>query len=246
MNNINIAFIFTIIAGLSTLIGTIPIFIKFKNIDKIIASSLSLAAGVMLSISIFDLIPSTFNILSKYYNSITIIILALTFIIIGIIISSILSIKLDKYNSLYKVGIISMLGIIIHNIPEGIITFISTSKSTTLGISLAIAISLHNIPEGISISIPIYYSTNNKTKAFNYALIAALSEPFAGLLTYLFLSKYINNTILGLLFSLIAGLMIDISLIRLLPESLSNNNPKLTKIFFILGLFIMIIVLSIT
>ena len=89
--------------------------------------------------------------------------------------------------NLYRVGIISMLAIILHNIPEGIATFISTTKDTSLGISLATSIAFHNIPEGISISIPIYYSTKSKTKAILYTFISALSEQIGAILTYLFL-----------------------------------------------------------
>ena len=71
---------------------------------------------------------------------------------------------------------------------------------------------MHNIPEGISIAVPIYYSTKSKFKAILYTLISAISEPLGAFLTYLFIEKFINNTSLGLLFSFIAGIMIQISL----------------------------------
>ena len=89
-----------------------------------------------------------------------------------------------------------MIAIILHNVPEGIATFISSSKDISLGISLAIAITLHNIPEGISISIPIYYSTKSKFKALLYTFISGVSEPIGALIAYLFLSKYINDFII--------------------------------------------------
>lgn len=248
MNNINMAFLLTCIAGLSTLIGTIPIFIKLKNESKIINASLSFAAGVMICVSITDLIPESINMLGKNLNGVIIIILSFLFMIIGIIISVIISrfipddmcVNTNKVN-LYKVGIISMLAIIIHNIPEGIATFISTTKSISLGLSLTIAIALHNIPEGISISVPIYYSTKSRLKAFLYTLISAISEPIGAIITYLFLYPFINNIILGLLFSLIAGIMIEISLTELLPSSLKYNNIKITKVFFIIGIIFMLL-----
>ena len=84
-------------------------------------------------------------------------------ILSGILFSSIIAQKIEKRAKngikLYKIGIISMIIIILHNIPEGIITFITSSSNINLGLKLSIAIALHNIPEGISISIPIYYST---------------------------------------------------------------------------------------
>lgn len=242
MNNTTIAFMLTLIAGLSTLLGTIPIFIKIKNKNKIICSSLSFSGGVMISITITDLIPESLNML-KYYNTLTMISLVFIFIVLGITISRIadLFLTVKENNSLYKVGIISMLVIILHNILEGIATFISTTKSISLGLSLTIAIALHNIPEGISVSVPIYYSTKSKYKAFFYTVVSSLSEPLGALITYLFLFKYINNTVLGLIFALISGLMIEISFRELLPESLSYNEIKLSKLFFILGMIIMLL-----
>lgn len=242
MSSTSFGFLLTILAGLSTLIGIIPILIKIHNEEKIICSSLAFAAGVMLCVSITDLIPESLNML-KNYQDITMIFLVFIFVIIGIISSS----AIDKFisskeeNSLYKVGIISMLAIIFHNLPEGMATFISTTKSISLGLSLTLAIAIHNIPEGISISVPIYYATNSKLKAFTYTFISALSEPLGALVTYLFLINYINDTILGLLFALIAGIMIQISLSELLPTSIKYKQTKLTKIFFIVGVTFMLL-----
>ena len=243
MNKVSMAFLLTSLAGLSTMIGVIPIFIKLKNKDKIIASSLSFASGVMLCVSIIDLIPESMYMLKKYYTGLALIIIILLFIVLGIITSSLIDkyLPTTNYESLYRVGIISMLAIILHNIPEGIATFISTTKDTSLGISLATSIALHNIPEGISIAIPIYYSTKNKTKALGYTFMSALSEPLGAILTYLFLLPFVNDILLGLLFSFIAGIMLQISLTELLPESLSYNYKNNTKIFFIIGILFMLL-----
>ena len=117
---------------------------------------------------------------------------------------------------LYRLGLVSMLAIIMHNIPEGIATFLSSSTNKGLGLSLALAISFHNIPEGISIAIPIYFSTKSKRKAFFYTLISGLSEPLGAILAYLFLSSIINNFIMSIILSIIAGIMIHISIYELL------------------------------
>ena len=228
-------FLLTIIAGLSTLIGTFPIFIKFKNTDNIISASCAFAAGVMLCVTIFDLIPESLKLSNNF-------LLTFLFILFGIIISYIIDKYLDKINNnyLFKTGLLSMIVIILHNIPEGIITYLITSKNILLGISLCIAISLHNIPEGITISVPLYFSTKSKKKAFLYTLIAAISEPFGGLISYLFLSKYINNKIIGFLFSIVSGIMIQISINNLIPIS-KKYNSKLLKIFFLFGFIIMLI-----
>ena len=239
MNNISFAFILTIIAGLSTMLGTI--FILKKKNENIIVASLAFAAGVMFTVSLTDLIPESYNLLINIFPKFPAIIYMLIFVVSGIL----FSIFIDKYiptdNNLYRVGVFAMLAIIIHNIPEGIATFMATNTNIMLGISLTIAIALHNIPEGISISIPIYYATNSKFKAIFYTFISAVSEPFGALLTYLFLSNYINDRIMGFLFGIIAGIMIHISMYELLPTSKSYNKLSITYCFFILGVLLMII-----
>jgi len=244
MNNISMGFVLTILAGLSTMLGTILIFKKRKT-ENILISSLSFASGVMLCVSLTDLIPESFNLLKLNYNLFLTVLFILIFINIGVIFSMLI----DKYlpetkennNGLYRVGLISMLAIILHNLPEGIATFMATTSDITLGISLAIAIALHNIPEGISISIPIYYATKSKFKALLYTFISGISEPFGALITYLFLSNFINDKIMGFLFSFIAGIMIHISIYELLPTSKKYNNHKLTYLFFIIGILFMFI-----
>lgn len=239
MNNVYLAFLLSFFAGISTLVGVVPIFIKGVNIDKIICSSLSFASAVMLFISIFDLLPESFYFLNKYDVIFKIFIIYFS-LVLGLIICFLLDKNISSDNGLYKVGLLSFFAIIVHNIPEGIITFITTTRDLKLGISLSIAIILHNIPEGISISLPIFYSTGSKYKAFYYTFLSGISELFGAILTYLFLSKVINNFILGVVLALTAGIMIYISLCELLPSSLSYNNIKISFISFVFGLIIVI------
>jgi len=189
-------FLLTTLAGLATLLGTLPIFFKIKNKNLIIGASCSFAGGVMLCISILDLIPESFTYLRSYVNPFLTIILTFTFLFLGLLISSVIDNMIEQTSqksSLFKVGIISMIAIILHNIPEGIVTFIVTEKNILLGISICLAIALHNIPEGISIAVPIYYSSKSKIEALFYTFLSALSEPFGALITYLFLAKYIKT-----------------------------------------------------
>ena len=248
MSNTSFAFLLTSLAGLSTMIGIIPIFIKSKNYDKIILSSLSFASGVMITVSITDLIPESLSLLRENLSTISTILLSILGMLLGIIISMLIDYYLPekpnlntKDKSLFKVGIISMIAIILHNLPEGIATFMATTKSTTLGISLTLAIAMHNIPEGISISVPIYYATGSKKKACLYTLISALSEPLGALITFLFLKRFMNDIILGILFSAIAGIMTQISLCELLPTAKKYDNKKYMIIFFIIGIIFMLI-----
>jgi len=170
-----LSFIITFLAGCSTMIGFLFIYLK-DNSNKVLVSSLAFASGVMFLISVSDLIPSSFQLINSVYYFIPAILICSIFVVIGVIISM----TIDKYlpdnntyndKGLYRVGLISMLAIMLHNIPEGIATFLTTNHDLSLGITLAIALALHNIPEGISVAVPIYYSTGSKWKAFSYTLI---------------------------------------------------------------------------
>ena len=237
------SFLLTFIAGFSTMIGTILIFFKEKT-NRVVVASLSFASGVMLTVSILDLIPEAITLLN--YKSIIEILIITVFMVLG----ALLTRKIDKCmpevdnnskKGLYRVGIISMFAIIMHNIPEGIATFMTTSTNLSLGLSLTIAIALHNIPEGISIAVPIYYSTGNRKKALFYTLVSAISEPFGALLAFIFLKPFMNNLVMGLLMAMIAGIMSYISFFELLPKSLSYKNKSLSYIFLVIGIIFMAI-----
>ena len=247
MSNFIYAFTLSTLAGLSTLLGFIPLLFNLKGEKKIILSSLAFAAGVMICVSLTDLIPESFELLSSIFKGFPALLFLLIFICLGVI----LSMAIDKFlpksenkninNKLYRLGLVSMLAIIMHNIPEGIATFLSSSTNSSVGLSLALAISFHNIPEGISIAIPIYFSTKSKVKAFLYTLISGLSEPLGALLAYFFLASIINNFIMSIILAIIAGIMIHISIYELLEESLSYKKRSLTGIFFIIGFIFMLI-----
>jgi ZIP family zinc transporter len=236
----NQAFLMTTLAGLSTMLGAIFIFKKENNTT--ITKSLAFAAGVMITVSIIDLLPESFHELSTIFKIIPSILLILISFNVGIIISSFVRKKAIKTeNTLYKVGIISMIAIILHNIPEGIATYLSCENNFTIGLKLTLAIALHNIPEGISISIPIYYATKNKKKALFYTFISGTSEILGAIISYLFLNKIKGEVMMGFLYALIAGIMISISIKELLPTSLSSKEKKTTFRYFMIGIFFMIL-----
>lgn len=223
------------IAGISTLVGYLFIYIKADK-NKVISKSLSFASGVMLTLSLVDLIPTSINYLKMDNRSL---LYTLLFFFTGIILCLIINTKIKDNDVLYKTGIISMIGIMIHNIPEGIVTYILSTVDMKLGLIFAIAIILHNIPEGISISVPIYYSKKSKKKAFLYTMISGLSEPLGALLSMIFLYKYISNFLIAILFSLIAGLMSYISIFELMKTSFKYDK---NKIYILYGsLFILIV-----
>ena len=228
-------FLISFIAGCSTLIGYLFIFLNRRN-NYVLIGSLSFASGVMFYISIFDLIPEAIKLLSINYHILFSILISLLFLISGILLSFYLNRFISDNNSyLYRVGIISMIGIIIHNIPEGIATYLTSNYDLKMGIVLAISIALHNIPEGISISVPIYYSTGSKKKAFLYTFISGFSEFIGSIIASIFI-RDVSFLFMGSLYSIIAGIMIYISIVELLPASFKYNNLFLTCIMFFVGI----------
>ena len=245
MNQLLIPFTLTIIAGLSTMIGILFIFIKC-DIDKLTKYSLAFASGVMISVSIFDLIPESIKLLIKSNNKNTCFLYIIISILIGIITSLLINKLIPENNSLkkpkiYRVGVFSMFAIIIHNIPEGIATFLSSTTNISLGIALTTAIALHNIPEGISISVPIYSATNSKKRAVGYTLIATLAEPLGALLGLFFLKPIITDNIMGFILAIITGIMLYIGIFQLLPNSLKYKEKPKKIIIFLIGFLFMYI-----
>lgn len=231
MINTLIPLLVSTIAGLSTLIGATLIFFKIdKNkYNKFITFCLAFSIAIMIGISVFDLIPeSFFQYFSVYGMSKSIILLIVAFLIsyIFITILSMLIKRETKKDDLYRLGILNMIVLIFHNMPEGIATFLSSYQDLSLGIKLALAIMLHNIPEGISIAVPIYYATGNKKLAFRNAFISGMAEPLGAILAFIFLKNYISEMMISIILIIVAGLMITLSIQELLPESLKYKENK--------------------
>lgn len=223
MGRIEFAFIISLIAGLSTCLGSVFTWLKPKNIKGFIGGALAFSGAMMILISITELIPQGFYFLNGKYNTFLAFLSLISMILLGTWLNALLNIKITKRvgkkGSLYKVGILSMIALMIHNLPEGILTFLSTTVDIKLGLKLALTISLHNIPEGIAIAVPIYYSTYSHKKGVVGALISGLSEPFGALIAYLFLYKYMTNTMISFILLFVAGIMISISINEIFEET---------------------------
>lgn len=234
------------IAGLSTTLGALVIFFKIrsKNINKFITFCLSFSIAIMIGISITELIPESLFQLLKQNISKGILISIISFII-GVILIKIFTKFIDNQKknttNLYKLGILSMLALMLHNFPEGIATFLSAYQDIDLGIKLGIAIMLHNIPEGISIAVPIYYATGNKREAIKKAFISGLAEPFGAILAFLLFKNLITDAFISVILLLVAGIMITISIEEIYPEIRKYKEHKLFYFGMITGIVLLII-----
>ena len=138
---------------------------------------------------------------------------------------------------LNRTGILTAIAIGIHNIPEGVATYISALSDLRVGASLAIGIALHNIPEGIAVATPVFFATKNRFKAFLWTFTSALAEPFGALLAWLIVGDGLNPTLEGCMFGVVCGMMTTISFKELLPNSFKYYPDGPTVIISILAGF---------
>jgi zinc transporter, ZIP family len=132
----------------------------------------------------------------------------------------------DRHPKLMRTGMFTALAIGIHNFPEGLATFLATLYDPSLGVAVAIAVALHNIPEGIAVSVPIYYATGKRARAFTYSVLSGLAEPIGAAVGYVLLLAFVArgeptlpSEVLGIVFAIVAGIMVYISVDELLPTS---------------------------
>ncbi len=260
LNSTLFAFGLTIFAGLSTGIGSLLALFSRKTNTKFLSIALGFSAGVMLYVSFIEIffkakeslieelgeINGTWATVAAFFGGI---------FLIAIIDRFVPSIEnphevrkiedMEKpeknrdESKLLRMGLFTALAIAIHNFPEGLATFTAALKDPTLGLSIAVAIAIHNIPEGIAVSVPIYYATGNRKKAFWYSFLSGLAEPVGALIGYLILLRFFSNIVFGILFASVAGIMVFISLDELLPTAREYDEAHLAIYGLVAGMMVM-------
>ena len=236
---IKTAILLSILAGTATNLGIFFTFFKKDRVREVISISLSFAMGVMSLISLKELVPEP---ISYFLGNLNIAIaLSLIFLIpvIALTIVKVSKINIKKGSNLYKIGILNMLTLFLHNIPEGIIVFTSSVANQKLGFKIALSIAAHNLPEGICIAIPIYYSTGNRKKAFFYTFISGIAEPLGAIITWWFLKPFISILFLNVILYFVGCLMLTIVFWEILPEVLSYDR----RFYMLIGLFLSLFIL---
>ena len=141
--------------------------------------------------------------------------------------------------SLLRMGVFTALAIAIHNFPEGLATFVSALQQPGLAVPIVAAIAIHNIPEGIAVSVPIYQATGSRRKAFVYSFASGLAEPLGALVGWLVLRPIMSDTVFGVLFAGVAGIMVFISFDELLPAAQRYGEHHLALYGLISGMGVM-------
>jgi ZIP family zinc transporter len=145
---------------------------------------------------------------------------------------------------LMRMGLFTALAIAIHNFPEGLATFMAALQDPSLGIAIAVAIAVHNIPEGIAVSVPVYYATDNRKKAFTLSFLSGLAEPVGAIVGYFLFIRFFNDLMFGIVFAAVAGIMVFISIDELLPAAREFGEHHLSIYGLIAGMMIMAISLQ--
>lgn len=260
LQSVLFAFGLTLFAGLSTGIGSALAFFTKKTNTKFLSVALGFSAGVMIYVSLIDIFvkakESLIEVLGETGGS---------WATVGAFFGGIFLIAaIDKFvpasenphecrkvediyeecekdnkSNLMRMGTFTALAIAIHNFPEGMATFTSAIKDPSLGIAIATAIAIHNIPEGIAVSMPVYYATGDKKKAFKLSFLSGLSEPIGAIIGYLILYRFFNDVVFGVLFASVAGIMVFISVDELLPTAREYGEPHLSIYGMVGGMMVM-------
>ncbi|WP_319541364.1 zinc transporter ZupT [uncultured Pseudodesulfovibrio sp.] len=260
------AFGLTIFAGLSTGIGSAIAFFARQTNTKFLSLALGFSAGVMIYVSFVEILVKAKDALTSELGGVMAAwITALSFFggiaFIAIIdklvpsyenpheMHSIEEMEQGKENlpkneahnfdKLKRTGMFAAIAIAIHNFPEGLATFTAALTDPALGTAIAVAIAIHNIPEGIAVSIPLYYATGDRKKAFFYSFLSGLSEPVGALIGYLILMPFFSPTLFGVLFAGVAGIMVFISFDELLPAAEEFGEHHLSIYGLIAGMAVM-------
>ncbi len=239
-HNVLLAFSLTLLAGLATGIGSALAFLARRTNTGFLATALGFSAGVMIYVSFVEIFRKAQEnlaighgeVLGDWYTTLAFFGGVMLILIIDKLVPSYENPheahvieemepprRFPKEPDLMRMGVMSALAIGIHNFPEGLATFTAALNDPAMGVSIAVAIAIHNIPEGISVSVPIYYATGSRKKAFYLSFLSGVSEPIGALIGYGVLRPFMNPTTFGLLFAAVAGIMVFISLDELLPTA---------------------------
>lgn len=258
-NTILFAFGLTLFAGLSTGFGSALAFFARKTNTSFLSVSLGFSAGVMIYVSFVEIfvkakdeLTTVMDETSAYWATTGAFFGGIIFIaLIDKLIPSVenpheikkvedmSANKVERNPKLMRMGLFTALAIAIHNFPEGLATFTAAITDPTLGIAIAVAIAIHNIPEGIAVSIPIYYATGSRKKAFWLSLSSGLAEPVGALVGYLILMPFLTPVVFGVIFAGVAGIMVFISLDELLPAAEEFGKHHLSIYGLIAGMAVM-------
>jgi len=253
MEAVHMAFLLTTLAGISTTIGGLIAYFIKKPKFSYLSFLLGFSAGVMIYVSFVELLHKSINNMGFFSANIAFFGGIIGIYFVDKFIPHIhLDMKPDLHHRMIKhrkklaaAGLFIAVGIAIHNFPEGMAVFAVSLDSLALGLPIAFAIAIHNIPKGIAVSVPIYYATGNRKKAFIYSSLSGITEPVGAAIGYLLLLPFLTSAILYAALAVVAGIMVFICFDELLPISREYGNEHLSTLGLFFGMVVMVLSLSI-
>lgn len=246
ISNVLFAFGVTLFAGLATGIGSLMALVSKRTNTRFLAGALGFSAGVMIYISFMDILPEAKRVIISVLGEGNGSLVAIGGFFFGMIALAIIDRLVPERENphelrkvedmekapegtpdLMRVGFFTAIALAIHNFPEGFATFMVAIRDPHIAIPIAFAIAIHNIPEGIAVSVPVYYATGDKKKAFKYSFLSGLAEPLGAIIGYTVLYRFLNEVVFGFILAAVAGTMIYISLDELLPSARSYGEGHL-------------------
>ena len=247
------AMLITLFAGLATAIGGGIAFIVKKDNLKALSVGLGFSAGVMIFLSFTDILPEAGKLLAvNFPNKYEWLVYG------GFIIGLVVAILIDYFipdhidtdevlnpdapckhqHRIKRAGLFTAVAICVHNFPEGMATFLTTTQNITLGISVGLAIAIHNIPEGIAVALPIYHVTGKKRYAMLYAAFSGITEPIGAIDGLFLFSLFLPQIMIGMLMAAVAGIMIYLAFDTLLPLAREYGNWHLSMVGIVSGMLV--------
>jgi len=248
--DVGFALLLSALAGLSTTIGSLLALFVRKPGSRLMTLTLGFSGGVMILVSFVELLPVGIDALGFAPANLVFFAGMIAMFLIDALIPH--DYMAEHHhpetengrdaavkNRLLKTGMFVALGLGIHNFPEGMASFATALSDPQLGIAIAIAIAIHNIPEGLAVSAPVYAATGSRSKAFWWSFLSGVAEPVGALLAAVVLLPFLNDAMLGGLFSAVAGIMVFISIDELLPLSRAYGEEHLSIVGIVLGMAVM-------
>ncbi len=239
--------IFTLIIGLFLLVGTAIVFV-FKNTERIITFSISMALGVMSSLILFELIPVAYSSINEKYTRFWTVTIILISSLAGLFVLRFLDEKIpaheeskEKDTHYYHIGLVSSIALMLHNVIEGMAIYSSAISGMYLGILVGIGVALHNIPMGMEISSMFYKYFKNKFKTILALVLVSLSTMVGGLIMVVFKKEFLSEFTIGIFLCLNIGMLMYILIFELLPHVVKSKDKRIISIGLCLGLITFII-----
>ena len=269
------AFMLTLLAGLGTVVGSCIAFLAKRTDHRFLSVTTGFSAGVMLYVSFVEIFPKgEAALLGAGHSHVVAAWINAAAFFVGILIIGLIDNMIpaaenpheprtheeaetllhaeDKPapkhrhdHKLMRMGLFTAVAIGIHNFPEGLATFLVALQDPGLGVAIAVAVALHNIPEGMSVSVPIYYATGSRKKAFIYSALSGLAEPVGAIVAYAAFvvlvggGAVIPGDLVGPVFGAVAGIMVYISLDELLPTSRAYGKGHDSLLGLVGGMLVM-------